>query len=167
MLWSGDSKKHMGEMIMQPLEIVPYQSEYWAQMMEIHDAARLMELQQAGLIEAFIPLAEAAENENLFEYTLRIALLDGAVVGFVAYSEDELAWLYVNPKQMRKGIGRQLIQYVLDNNSHRPITVEVLMGNAPAIALYESMGFQTMEIASGFMTGNESFAVSAHIMQLT
>ena len=45
-------------------------------------------------------MEDVAETEGLFEYKhLDVALLDNKVVGFCAYSEDELAWLYVLPEK--------------------------------------------------------------------
>lgn len=57
----------------------------------IHDEARKIELRYADLEDAFVPLKEAAINEDLFEYKINVAILDGQVVGFVGYSEDEIA----------------------------------------------------------------------------
>lgn len=48
----------------------------------------------------------------------------------------------------------------------RPIMLEVLLGNKPALRLYEAMGFETIEIIFGHMPGNEPFKVSVHSMKL-
>ena len=138
----------------------------WPRMMEIHDKARVDELRLAGLAEAFVPLSQAAFNEGLFDYTIYVALADEIVAGFVAYSRDELAWLYVDPALARRGIGRLLVKHVIESAAIRPLCVEVLAGNDPAINLYRSMGFVTTEIRSGRMPGNESFRVSACFMQM-
>lgn len=151
---------------MDEIEIRPYQPSDWESIEKIHDAARRIELKNAGLSEAFIPLAQAAENESLFDYEVRVAVKDGEVAGFVAYAEDELAWLYVAPESMRQGIGRALVGYVMRHTDKRPLTIEVLCGNEPAKRLYESAGFQTVKIASGQMPGNERFHVSAYVMEV-
>ena len=39
--------------------------------------------------------------------------------------------------------------------------VEVLMGNAPAVSFYLSLGFEIQETAKGVMPGNERFRVEA------
>ena len=147
------------------IRIREYREADWPRIEAIHDAARPMELKNAALEGAFVPLAQAAVNEGLFEYELRVAELDGVVAGFTAYSEDELAWLYVDPAQMRRGVGRALVEYVLAQIPQRPVNIEVLAGNEPALRLYESSGFRTVEMLSGRMPGNEAFAVTVHHMQ--
>ena len=88
---------------------------------------------------------------------------DGEVVGFCAYSEEELAWLYVSPEKMRKGIGRQLAAHALEEEKAL-YYVETLMGNEPARKLYESLGFTVKEVLSGKMPGNERFSVQVYSM---
>lgn len=142
-----------------------YKQQDWSRIEEIHDSARKIELHLTGLGDAFVPLAQAAVNEGLFDYTVCVALINDKVVGFVAYSDDELAWLYVAPDSMRQGVGKSLIMHAIENTIHRPLGLEVLVGNTPAIHLYEEMGFETTEICSGVMPGNESFEVTVHCMQ--
>ena len=140
-----------------------YMQQDWSRIEEIHNSARKIELHLAGLDDAFVPLAKAAINEGLFDYTVCVALINDNVVGFVAFSEDEIAWLYVDPNSVRQGVGKSLIMHVIENTTHRPL--EVLVGNNPALHLYEAMGFETTETCSGLMPGNESFKVTVHCMQ--
>ncbi len=150
---------------MSDIMIRNFKQQDWAQIEEIHDAARKLELHLAGLDDAFIPLKQAAVNEGLFDYTVCVALINDKVVGFVAYSEGEIAWLYVSPESMRKGVGKSLIMHAINSTVQRPIELEVLVGNSPALHLYEAMGFETTETCSGTMPGNESFEVKVHCMQ--
>lgn len=150
---------------MDELSIRPYEPRDWPRLIAIHDAARKTELALAGLDGAFVPLELAAEREGLFDYTVRVACIKETVVGFVAYSDDELAWLYVDPTRTRRGIGKALILYALEHTAARPRLTEVLTGNEPARRLYEACGFRFVETASGQMPGNESFQVSAHVLR--
>lgn len=151
---------------MSAIVIRPYQPEDFPRLCQIHDSARMMELESAGLTDAFLPLAVAAEREGLLDYTLHVATEDGLPVGFVAYSGDELAWLYVDPAHMRKGIGRRLVQHAIDGTQTRPLCIEVLSGNTAALTLYEAMGFRATQTLSGKMPGNEAFEVTVHCMEL-
>ncbi len=152
-------------MKLENLRIRSDQPQAWERPTEIHDSARKIELKLAGLDGAFLPLSEAAHREGLFDYTVCVAEADGTVVGFAAYSEEELAWLYVDPARMRGGIGRALAQYALQQIGASPMSVEVLAGNEPALRLYESLGFGAIEICSGVMPGNEAFPVTVYRMR--
>lgn len=150
---------------MDTVVICDYRREDWPRLQQIHDAARKNELTLAGLEDAFLPLAIAAESEGLFDYTVRVAWLEDVAAGFSAFAEGELAWLYVDPSLSRRGIGTRLVQDALEQTG-RPVTVEVLAGNEPARRLYECCGFRLIETASGQMPGNEAFAVTCHVLQL-
>lgn len=144
------------------IKIRNYSESDWHAIERIHDAARKIELKFAGMEEAFLPLSVAAEREGLFAYPgLFVAEQDGQVVGFAACTEDELAWLYVDPPKTRTGIGRTLSEYAL--NAFPGIRyIEALKGNEPALALYKSLGFKLVDIKKGYMPGNESFAVEVY-----
>lgn len=107
----------------------------------------------------------AAEREGLFEYVLRVAELEGEAAGFAAFTQDELAWLYVDPALSRRGVGRALVEDALARMG-RPVSIEVLSGNAPALSLYLHCGFREVESVSGRMPGNEAFAVTCHVLRL-
>lgn len=147
------------------MEIVRYSPEYWEGMQEVHDPARMQELTLAGLEAAFLPLHIAAEREDLFDYHVYIAKEQGKVLGFVAFSDEELAWLYVRPDHQRQGIGRKLAEHALAHMTAEEKSVEVLHGNEPARGLYHSLGFTKETILHGRMPGNESFKV--RVWQMT
>ena len=147
------------------IKVRPYRDSDWPRLCAIHDSARKNELALAGLSDAFLPLEVAAQREGLFDYTLRVAELDGQAAGFAAFTDDELAWLYVDPALSRRGAGRALVEHALTEMG-RPVSIEVLLGNAPALALYESCGFLRKETLSGQMPGNEGFSVTVHVLEL-
>jgi GNAT superfamily N-acetyltransferase len=95
------------------MKVRRYLDQDWVRICEIHDLARTDELRSASLEDAFIPLEIAAEREDLFGYELLVAEQNGIVVGFVAYNEEEIAWLYVDPNYCRKGIGKALVKTVM------------------------------------------------------
>lgn len=137
----------------------------WDAIQRIHDASRQNELKLAGLESAFLPLKIAAERENLFNYPgIFVAEEAGIVVGFVACTEDELAWLYVAPAYTRRGIGRKLTTYALQQFPGIRY-IEALVGNEPARALYESFGFELTGTESGKMPGNEEFSVKVYLLE--
>lgn len=147
------------------MEIIPYSPEYWEGIQAVHDPARMQELTLAGLEDAFLPLSIAAEREDLFDYHLYIAKEESRVQGFVAFTEDELAWLYVRSDVQRRGIGRKLAEFALARMDAGEKSVEVLFGNEPARNLYRSLGFTKETILHGKMPGNEGFRVT--VWQMT
>lgn len=144
--------------------IRPYEERDFERLCQIHDPARKNELELAGLSAAFVPLTIAAQREGLFEYQLYVAEFEGQVAGFVAFTEDELAWLYVDSNLTRRGIGSSLIHFALEKMEN-DVAIEVLAGNAPAIAAYSSFGFTIEETITGSMPGNEDFTVTVHVMK--
>lgn len=79
------------------------------------------------------------------------------LLGVLSYEENEdlvdICRLVVSPASFRKGIGRQLVSYVLEEiRGSRDVIVSTGLKNTPAVTLYEKLGFQqerTMEIAPG------------------
>ncbi|ATZ04756.1 N-acetyltransferase [Streptococcus suis] len=141
-----------------------YLQEDFERLCQIHDPARQEELDLANLSEAFIPLSIAADREGLFDYQILVAEMEGFVVGFVAFTDDELAWLYVDREYSRHGIGTSLVNVVL-KKMHEPISIEVLEGNLPALSFYKKFGFEIVNTETGQMPGNEEFSVTVHILR--
>ncbi|CAM5248530.1 hypothetical protein SBADM41S_08782 [Streptomyces badius] len=122
------------------IEIRPYANDDWDAIARIHDAARLDELRNSAGVEAFLTLAQTAEEEGLFDGQLWVAEVDGKVAAFVALDDDEVTWLYVDPQRYRQGIGRALLRHAVAAAGPR-VEVTVLDGNPAAQALYAGEGF--------------------------
>jgi GNAT superfamily N-acetyltransferase len=104
------------EFVEAPVHIRLYRPEDWNAMAAVHDRSRLDELQislaSAG-IGAFLSLADTATEENLFDGEVWVGCLGDTVVGFVAFAEDEVNWLYVDPEYYRLGVGRALLRHAV------------------------------------------------------
>ena len=147
---------------MDKLEIREYHEADFDRLCQIHDQARKQELKAANLEAAFNPLKIAAIEEDLFSYNIYVATIDEKIVAFVAFSDDELAWLYVDPSFQKQGIGSKLIEFSL-TKMKRPTYLEVLTGN-PAKSLYLHKGFKFLKHESGKMPGNETFHVEVDLL---
>jgi ribosomal protein S18 acetylase RimI-like enzyme len=79
---------------------------------------------------------------------------DGRIAGYIKRGDmwpldsvthvREIKALAVAPDFYRQGVGRGLLEHVIDEartDGARKLTLRVLGGNAPARALYESLGF--------------------------
>ncbi len=68
---------------------------------------------------------------------------DGKIVAYVSYWQEKklIKMLYVLPEYMNKGIGSNLIKYVLDTYSEE-MTIGVKPTNEVALHLYKKFGFE-------------------------
>lgn len=95
-----------------------------------------------------------------------LAVLGGKTVGYIIYwllpSEVDIHNLAVNPVYRRRGIGRFLLEAVLDEarqNACGRVTLEVRKSNAAAQRLYQSLGFVAQGIRKGYYSDNGEDAV--------
>jgi ribosomal-protein-alanine N-acetyltransferase len=139
-----------------PVTIRPYAATDWPRLCAIHDAARRDELRLSVGEAAFLTLEQTADNEGLFDAALDVAEVGGVVQGFVAYDANEVNWLYVDPAQYGRGIGRTLLRHALAH-AGPAVSVSVLEGNEPALQLYRSEGFVVTARLEGKLNGNERF----------
>ena len=88
-------------------------------------------------------LVEVVEPNN----TIRVAFLDGRIVGFVAAAQDSIAQLYVRKGFYRQGIGSRLLAWA-KGRSRGSLWLHTFERNAVARAFYEKHGFRV--VARGF-----------------
>ena len=129
-----------------------YQEEDWNAICQIHDRARPDELLGSCDPRGFIPIEQDEEVEDLKKCWKYVACDNELVVGFVGVDDKYLAWLYVDPMQYGKGIGRELLRIGLEQIGERAWTI-VLDGNRKAMKLYESEGFREVKRFAGENNG--------------
>ncbi|ROS05390.1 ribosomal protein S18 acetylase RimI-like enzyme [Sinobacterium caligoides] len=126
---------------MSDIVIREYKNNDWLDVSNIHDKARPVELDGSCDEKAFVPLAtDKKDLENFTSSKKFVACANNEIIGFVGLIEHEITWLYVEPGESRKGIGRLLLQYAL-NIMEAKATTYVLEGNKAARSLYHSEGF--------------------------
>ncbi|HOK43766.1 MAG TPA: ribosomal protein S18-alanine N-acetyltransferase [Thermoclostridium caenicola] len=98
-----------------------------------------------------VPWTRNMLEEELSNSRARYRVLEfqGAVVGYIGMwqilDEGHITNVAVLPEFRRRGFARRLMQDLVDYakaNGIRSLTLEVRVGNLPAIRLYESFGFQ-------------------------
>lgn len=89
----------------------------------------------------------ASELHNPLSLWL-VAVEDGAVAGYIGsqtvMDESDMMNVAVHPDYRRRGIGQALVLTLaqrLKEKGSRSLALEVRTSNAPAIALYEKLGF--------------------------
>lgn len=79
------------------------------------------------------------------------------VVGFIhiQLTCDELSVIdvVVDPRYRRKGIGKELMEYVISKYNHKRIILEVAANNTSAIKFYKSLGFVKFSERKGYYRG--------------
>jgi len=116
-------------------------------------ARALLELQRAAYaVEAELigddripPLHEQLDDLVRAPLSWLAAMVDGRPVGAIAWSGGagglDVDRLVVAPGAQRAGVGRRLVQTVLDTAGSRRTTVSTARANTPARRLYEQLGF--------------------------
>ena len=104
-------------------------------------------LEKICFADPWSEISIASELQNLWSYWLA-ALEDDRVIGYVgsqsSIDEADIMNVAVHPDFRRKGIAETLINRLVADLKERGIhalLLEVRVSNAPAIALYEKLGF--------------------------
>lgn len=124
--------------------------------MQPADAAQAAQIEQLCFTDPWS--AQAFLDSMALPYTCFLAAeVSEKIVGYcgsyISYDEAEIVNVAVTKSERKKGIGRQMLMELLENNAARGVTaftLEVRVSNAPAIALYQSLGFQMEGIRRRF-----------------
>lgn len=132
----------------------------------LDDLQGMMKIERASFPTPWPVAAIAADIcENAFSRTLVAEDGDG-VAGFIIYwvVEDErhLQNLAVDPSRRGRGIGRSMVELLVEEARRPPgavVTLEVRESNDPARALYESFGFEVVGKRFGYYTDTREDAI--------
>ncbi len=105
---------------------------------------------------ALAPWDRARFEDSLARHQMLVLPAHGELCGFAVFrqvlDEAEVLNIAVVPAHCRKGFGRRLLRAGLDLLADRArcVHLEVRAGNAPAIALYRSEGFQRVGLRRNY-----------------
>lgn len=121
-----------------------------------HDIPAILEIERACFSTPWGELAVRGELENGYS-TLFLAEENGTPVGWAGLEaicgEGDVSNIAVLPERRRRGIGEMLTCTLIAECRRQKLsslTLEVRVSNAPAIALYEKLGFYSLGIRPGF-----------------
>jgi ribosomal protein S18 acetylase RimI-like enzyme len=126
-----------------PPEITPYRPEF-------RDA--LVDLWRASFalgVGAPVP-SDVADHRRFFEEhmlvetSVHLALRDGELVGFGAFTPDAVVQLYVHVDHLGQGIGTRLLELAKANSGGR-LWLYTFVTNTNAQRFYEHHGFEIVE----------------------
>ena len=116
--------------------------------MNLGDVSAIAELEKLCFSDPWSEKSIASEVDNRLSYWL-VAEIDGVVAGYIGsqtvLDASDMMNLAVSPDYRRKGIGQALVNALVEHlqqNKVIALLLEVRVSNAPAIALYESLGFE-------------------------
>lgn len=98
-----------------------------------------------------------------------VAVEDDIIIGFLAFEqvldEGSIVEVAVHPDHRRRGIARHLITSAINSaEGLHTVFLEVRESNAPAVKLYESLGFERIAVRKGYYDRPKEDAV---IMKLS
>ena len=97
----------------------------------------------------------ASELKNSLALWL-VAVEDDAVCGYIGsqsvMGESDMMNVAVHPDHRRKGVGEELVLALCDalSKENTSLTLEVRASNAPAISLYEKLGFTQVGLRKNY-----------------
>ena len=121
-------------------------------MNESHVAA-VAELEKQNFSEPWPEIAVRSELTNKLALWL-VAVEEGEVLGYVGsqtvLQEADMMNIAVSDCHRRRGIARALVEELIRQLDAYQLTLEVRASNAPAIALYEHLGFQQVGLRKNY-----------------
>ena len=116
------------------------------------------EIKDIKLIESLFKKYKEKYNPIINDYTFILSYkMDNKYVGFliyqVLYEAAEIIDIFVLDEYRNIGIGKALINKMLENKQIEKVTLEVKKDNKNAIMLYNSLGFKPVSIRKGYYEG--------------
>ena len=115
--------------------------------MNMTHVAQIAALEKICFSDPWSENSVASELKNPLSYWL-VAVENGQVAGYIGsqtvMGETDMMNVAVHPDFRRQGLGEQLVNALVAELKKREshcLTLEVRASNAPAIALYEKLGF--------------------------
>ena len=78
------------------------------------------------------------------------------VVGQILYENAEIIDVFTLEEYRRKGIAKELMHKIIDDEQVKNITLEVNVDNKNAIMLYNSLGFKEATKRKGYYNGEDA-----------
>lgn len=127
----------------------------------------------AGVVALEKKINSAPWSEQAFRNELNhphgyfvVARLDNKVVGYggvwMVIDEAHITTVAVSDEFRRRGIGKEIVTYLLDEARKRGMTcstLEVRAGNTAAITLYRNLGFESTATRKGYYPDNKEDAL--------
>ena len=126
------------------MHIRPARKEEFDVIAHIYKLSKLDELRFENRQFQLLPLEKDERRlQELLECTIFV-YDKGSILGYGAFFKDQIRAIYVHPDAREKGIGTELLEYLL-TRTMQPARLFIAKSNSPARKLYERYGFQTID----------------------
>ena len=124
--------------------------------MKAEHVPQVAQLEKLCFADPWSEMSIASELQNIWAYWL-VAVEDDVVAGYIGsqstIDETDVMNVAVHPDWRRQGIAENLINHLIRElkvrGSHA-LMLEVRASNAPAIALYEKLGFRQVGLRKNY-----------------
>ena len=124
--------------------------------MKAEHVSQVAQLEKLCFADPWSEMSIASELQSIWSYWV-VAVCDDEVVGYIgsqsSIDESDVMNIAVHPDWRRQGIAEQLIEHLisqLKNRGSQALMLEVRASNAPAIALYEKLGFRQVGLRKNY-----------------
>ena len=124
--------------------------------MKAEHVPQVARLEKLCFADPWSEMSIASELQNIWAYWL-VAVQDDMVVGYIGsqstIDETDVMNVAVHPDWRRQGIAEQLIENLIEELKKRgshALMLEVRASIAPAISLYEKMGFRQVGLRKNY-----------------
>ena len=124
--------------------------------MKAEHVPQVAQLEKLCFADPWSEMSIASELRSIWSYWV-VAVRDDEVVGYIgsqsSIDESDVMNVAVHPDCRRQGIAEQLIETLigeLKNRGSKALMLEVRASNAPAIALYEKLGFRQVGLRKNY-----------------
>ena len=116
------------------------------------------EIRDISLIKNLFNEYKEEYNPIINDYTFILGYKkDNKYVGFLIYQllyeTSDIIDIFVLDEYRNRGIGKSLMNKMLENKDIEKVTLEVKNDNKNAIMLYNSLGFKPVSIRKGYYNG--------------
>lgn len=123
-------------------EITPYKAEFKNQILDIWEKS-VLATHHFLTKEDFLEIKAMLQAFDFTQLDVFCLLINHKIAGFIGLHEQKIEMLFLDPQNMGKGYGKQLVHFAFSN--HQANAVDVNEQNVDATLFYQRMGFEVSE----------------------